>query len=95
MINDVLEVVRTATEPCLTILVQQLEHDVHELITVVDLVLALVWEDDARLSNLEEQQATLLIVEGRHADQHLVDEDAKGPPIHGEIVPCLRHHLWG
>ena len=93
MRDDFLEVILRAKSLVL-VLVQQLEYDVHKLITVLDLVLALVGEDHLGLADLKQQQLALAVVEWRHADEHLVDENAQSPPIDREIVALVHHHLW-
>ena len=93
VIDYVIEIVCTATQSRLPVLVEKLKHDVHELIAIVDTILALVGEYNARLSNLEQEQAPFFVVKWSDTDEHLVNEDAEGPPVHGEIVPLLHNHL--
>ena len=93
MVDNLLEGIFTASETCLPILVEQLHDNIHELITIVNTVLSLVREDDTRLPDLEQKQASFLVVERCHADQHLVDQDTKGPPIDTEVMPLLSDHF--
>jgi len=94
VIDNVLEVGFAGAETRLSVLVEKFEDDIHKVVTVVDSVLAFIGEDDTRLSNLEQEKASLLIVERRNADQHLVDQDTECPPIYGEVMALLSDHLW-
>lgn len=44
--------VAVCTESCSAVFIEQLEDDVHEVVTIVDFVLTLVGEDHARLADL-------------------------------------------
>lgn len=55
MIDNVLEISFAGAEAGLSVLVQKFEDDIHEIVTVVDPVLAFVREDDTRLSDLEQE----------------------------------------
>lgn len=47
------------------------------------------------MSDLEQQQLALAVVEGGHTDEHLVDQDAQRPPVDREIVALVHYHLRG
>jgi len=76
------------------VLVQQLQHNVHELVTVLDLVLTLVWEHYLGLSDLQKKQLALSVVEGCHTDEHFINKNSKRPPVDREVVALVHHHLW-
>ena len=95
MIDYVIKVVCTTAETRLTIFVQKLQNDVHELIAIINSIFAFVRENNPRLSDFQQKQAPLLIVKWSDADEHLVDEDAEGPPIDGKVVALLHDHLGG
>lgn len=84
----------------LLVLVQQSQHDVNEVIGVVDLVLGLVGEDHLGLLDLQEKKLTLSVVERGHANEHLINQDSHGPPVDGEVMALMGYHLrsevlWG
>lgn len=95
MVHNLEVVGRSATKTSLTILVKQTQHDVGEIVAIVDAVACFIWEDDARLADFEEQKAALLVVEGCDTNEHLVDEDAERPPVNREVVTLLCYHLGG
>ena len=44
--------------------------------------------------NVEEHPISVLVVEGRNPSEHLVDEDAKGPPVGRLVMACAQKYLW-
>ena len=85
--------VAVGAQALLLILAEEFLGDVHKLIGVLNSVLPLVGVHDLRLSNFEEQQLSLFVVEGCHSNKHLVYQDSKSPPVNREIVSLVHDHL--
>jgi len=93
VVKDFLEV-SLAAKTVLFLLIEQRHHDVNEVVRVINLVLTLIGEHNLRGTDLEQQQAALLVIEGGHSDEHLVNQNAKRPPIHTQVVALVKHHFW-
>lgn len=48
---------------------------------------------DGRILNQVVHLMLVLVVEGRNADYHLVDENAQGPPVERVVVSAAHDHL--
>ena len=73
MIDDFLEV-SSCSKPAGLIFVKQFKDNVNKFITIVDLVLLFIRENNPGLSNLEEQKFSLPIIERSYPNQHFVDK---------------------
>mmetsp|Transcript_81445 Transcript_81445/g.230789 ORF Transcript_81445/g.230789 Transcript_81445/m.230789 type:complete len:389 (+) Transcript_81445:44-1210(+) len=51
-------------------------------------------EDDLPAQDLLVDAHGVLVAERRLADDHLIDEDAEGPPVDGLAVALVQQHLW-
>ena len=75
------------------VLLQKLQHDVLELLRVLDVVGSLVGEDNACVQNFALQHLLVLVEEGCDAEHHLKDENTDRPPVHRVVVAHPLHHL--
>ena len=92
MLEDLLDVV-FVTETLLTIFLEQLRDQIDKLIAVLNLIMSSVWENDFTVLDLVHEYLTLSIEEGRHSNEHLIHQNAKGPPIDISVMTRIVNHL--
>ena len=63
------------------VFVEETLDDIRKVVRIIDLVLGFVGKHDLALFDLQEEQLALAIVEWSHTNEHLVDKDAKCPPV--------------
>ncbi len=56
-------------------------------------MLLLLWPSDRRVLDVVVHLVLVLVVEGRDADDHLVEKDAQSPPVQSVIMPTANDHL--
>ena len=73
---------------------QKFEHQVDELVRIVNFVFPFLWENQFRCFDFGQQDLPLAIEERCYSDRHLINENAEGPPVNAEVVSGVSHHFW-
>ncbi len=81
------------SKPCILVLLQQPQDQVLSYRRDREAVPLGIGEVNRATGNTVEHDALVRIVEGRDADQHLVDQNAEAPPIDGVVVADASEHL--
>jgi hypothetical protein len=92
--QDLIDIVSVA-ESFSLVLVQELGQQVLGVGGHREAVLFLRRPSDGPRLNQEVHFVLVLIVERRNAHDHLIDEDAEGPPVQGHTVAGSVDHLRG
>ena len=93
MLKDLDEVVLGA-ESFRSVFVEERQNQIGDAVREIDFVLLPVREHHWRVLDLHLQNVPILVPERRHSDQHLVQQDADGPPVDTEVVSRLIQHFW-
>jgi len=83
------------TQSFMLVLVEQFDDEVLSIVRDVDFVFHGVGEVNRAGLDQVVHLMFVAVEEGRDTHDHLVDEDAEGPPIYGVVVPISDEHLGG